>query len=174
MNKHYFSYTLQSLLLLLLQVVVMNNIRLFGYLIPIIYLYPLIFLPYQTPRWLTTLLGTLVGLLMDMAMNTPGLNMASATLVGYLRNPFLFAFTEEQAIEDLSAPIRPSIYTMKRGKYLLFILLMVLTHVGTLLLLEAFSSTLFLQMLPHILGSTLITCVVFAIFEAFSKRNRPA
>ena len=46
MNKHYFSYTLQSLLLLLLQVVVMNNIRLFGYLIPIIYLYPLIFLPY--------------------------------------------------------------------------------------------------------------------------------
>ena len=82
--------------------------------------------------------------------------------------------TEEQAIEDLSAPIRPSIYTMKRGKYLLFILLMVLTHVGTLLLLEAFSSTLFLQMVPHILGSTLITCVVFAIFEAFSKRNHPA
>lgn len=174
MNKYYFRYTIQSLILLLLQVVVMNNIRLFGYLIPIVYLYPLIFLPYQAPRWLTTLLGTLVGVLMDTAMNTPGLNMASATLVGYLRNPLLFALTEHQAIEDLSAPIRPSIYTMKRSKYLLFILLTTAIHITTLLLLEAFSSALFLQMVPHILGSILITCIIFAIFEAFSKRNHPA
>lgn len=74
---------------------------------------------------------------MDMAMNTPGLNMASATLVGYLRNPLLFAFTDEQEIEDLSAPIRPSIYTMKRGSYLLYMLLMVAIHISSLLLMEA-------------------------------------
>lgn len=171
MNKHYFRYTIQTIMLLFLQVVVMNNIRLFGYLIPILYLYPLIFLPYKTPKWLTILLGALTGILMDMAMNTPGLNMASATLVGYLRNPLLFAFTDEQEIEDLSAPIRPSIYTMKRGSYLLYMLLMVAIHISSLLLMEAFSSTLFLQMTPHILGSTLITYVLYGIFETLSKRN---
>lgn len=174
MGKHYIRYILQTVVLLLLQVVAMNNIRLFGYLIPIVYLYPLLILPYQAPRWLTTLLGAVTGLLMDMIMNTPGLNMAAATLTGYLRNPILFGLTEDNELEDLSTPLRPSAYTVKFSKYLLYLFLMILIHIGSLLLLEAFSTQLFLMTLPHILGSTLITFVIIAIFEALAKRNHSA
>lgn len=171
MNKYYIRFVAQTILLLFIQLVAMNNIRLFGYFIPIIYLYPLLFLPYQTPRWLCTLFAAIAGLLMDMMMNTPGINMASATAVGYFRQPFLFGLTEEQELDDLSAPLRPSIYTMKLGKYILYMLLLAFIHILNIMLLEAFTTKLFLRMLPHILGSTVITLIIFGIFEALSKRN---
>lgn len=174
MNKYYIRFIVQIILLLFLQIVVMNNIRLFGYLIPIIYLYPLLFLPYQTPRWLTTIFAAVAGLIMDMMMNTPGINLASATLVGFIRQPLLFALTEEQELDDLSSPLRPSIYTMRLSKYVLYMLLLALVHVASVMLLEVFSTKLFMKMLPHILGSTVITLIIFVIFEALSKRNHSA
>ncbi|MBR8702646.1 rod shape-determining protein MreD [Porphyromonas levii] len=174
MNKFYFRFIGQSALLLFLQLVVMNNIRLFGLFIPIIYLYPLLFLPYQTPRWLCTVFAAIAGLLMDMMMNTTGINMAAATLVGFIRQPLLFSLTEEQELDDLTAPLRPSIYTLKLGKYVLYMLLLAFIHVASTMLLEAFSAKLFLRMLPHILGSTLITLIIYATFEALSKRNHSA
>lgn len=97
--------------------------------------------------------------------------MASATLVGFIRQPLLFSLTEEQELEDLTAPLRPSTYTIKFGKYVLYLLIMAFVHIASAMLLEAFSAKLFLTMLPHILGSTLITLIIYAIFEALSKRN---
>lgn len=174
MNKYYFRFLVQTTLLLFIQIVVMNNVRLFGLLIPIIYLYPLLFLPYQTPRWLCTVFAAVPGLLMDMMMNTPGINMASATVVGFIRQPLLFALTEEQELDNLIVPLRPSIYTMKLSKYVLYMLLLAFVHVASMMLLEAFTAKLFMRMLPHILGSTVISVIIYATFEALSKRNHSA
>lgn len=171
MSKLYLRYFIQTIILLFLQLVVMNNIRLFGLFIPVVYLYPLVFLPYLSPRWLTIALAGLTGLVMDMLMNTPGINMAGATLVGFLRQPILFAFTEEQELDDFNSPISPSRYTMRFGKYLLYMLVLASIHITSVMLLEAFSSKLFLLVLPNIFGSILITMVVYVTFESLSKRN---
>ncbi len=171
MTKAYIRFALWSIVLIFLQIIVMNNIRIFGYLLPVLYLYPLFVLPYQTPRWLTTLLASLIGLCMDMAMNTPGLNMSACTLVGFVRQPILFQLTEEEILEGLSVPLSPSVYVVKVGRYILYFVLMVTTHVSALFLLEAFSVQLFRMTLPYILGSSIITLLLIFIIEALSKRN---
>lgn len=172
MIREYIRFVLWSLVLLFLQVSVMNHIRLFGYCVPIIYLYPLLVLPYQVPRWLLTLLGSLIGLALDMAMNTPGLNMASAALVGFVRTPILYRLTDPQELENLSTPLSPSIFVVQVSRYFLYFLIMLLIHIGSLFLLEAFSSRLFGQMLPYIIGSTFVTLLLLFIAEALSRRNR--
>lgn len=172
MTKEYIRFVILSLILLFIQVVVMNNIRLFSYFIPIIYLYPLLFLPYQSSRWMTTILGAILGFVMDIMMNTPGLNMASATLVGFVRNPILIHLTDDDVLEDsLTEVMRPSFYTLRIWKYGFYTLMMTLIHISSLMLLEAFSIQLFSKVIPHILGSTIVTIIIFFLFEALAKRT---
>lgn len=173
MTKEYIKLGIYTLILLFLQVVVMNNIRLFGYFVPIIYLYPLLFLPYQTKHWLTTLLGAVMGIALDLFMNTPGLNMASATLMGFIRNPILYHLTDDDLLEDSTKTIlSPSLHTLRVWKYVFYILAMSLMHISSLMLLEAFSVSLFSRVIPHIVGSTIVSTILILLLEALSRRYR--
>lgn len=66
--------------LFLLQVLVFNHVHIFGYATPMPYIYFLLILPSDTPRWLYVLLGFVLGLLIDLFTNTPGMAAGSMTL----------------------------------------------------------------------------------------------
>lgn len=171
-RHHYLGFALQSLILLFFQAVILNHLLLFGYLTPIIYLYPLLKLPFQAPRWMVMLLGALIGFLMDLLMNTPGLNLASCTLVAYLRTPLLRSLADEEIMEDEEyLHAKPSFHTLSITKHLGYILLLLLLHTSLLFLVEAFSVQLYSHLLPHIIGSTLITFGLFIIFELLLSRR---
>ena len=70
--------------LFLLQVLVFNHVHIFGYATPMPYIYFLLILPSDTPRWLYVLLGFVLGLLIDLFTNTPGMAAGSMTLSGLL------------------------------------------------------------------------------------------
>lgn len=149
----------------------MNNVRLFGYFLPIVYLYPLLILPYQTPRWLSVLFGGLIGFLLDMAMNSPGLNMGASTLIGFLRTPLLYNLSETEELEGISGPIRPSTYTIKPKNFFLYFAILVFIHIAVLMLVEAFSVNLFARIIPNILGSTVISLLIIFVLEALTPRK---
>lgn len=165
MNKKYISILLQLVALIFVQIVFLNNIRVFNYFIPLIYLYPIFKLTVHTPSWVTTLLGSMTGLVLDMFMNTPGLNMVAATFVSYIRMPLirlLFSSEMEKNDEDFS----PSFYAVKGYKYLIYILILSFLHISILLLTEAFSLSLYRQTIPYILCSTLISVPLMMILDA--------
>ena len=60
-----------------------------GYATPMPYVYFLLILPSNTPRWLYVLLGFLLGVLIDIFGNTPGMAAATMTAIGLI-TPLLF------------------------------------------------------------------------------------
>lgn len=78
-------------LLLLLQVLLFGHIHLFGYATPMPYVYFLIILSLDTPRWLYLVSAFALGLAIDIFSCTPGMTSASLCAVassplGCLRN----------------------------------------------------------------------------------------
>ncbi len=103
------------LLLLLLQVLVFNHIHIMGYATPMPYVYFLLILPSDTPRWLYILLGFLLGVLIDIFGNTPGMAAATMTAIGLI-TPLLFNLFGPRD-RDKDDNILPSMRTMERWPF---------------------------------------------------------
>ena len=84
------------LLLTLAQIVLFNNIELWGYLTPYAYLLFIFLLPARISRTLLVLLGFAQGLIVDLYTSTLGLHTAATTLVAFLRPHFLLLFAEQR------------------------------------------------------------------------------
>src|SRR5690625_9365 len=80
------------IILLAIQTLIMNNIHLFGYSSPFIYIIFLIGFPLNTNKNLLIVLGFLLGLSMDIYSNTGGVHAGACVLIAYLR-PFLLKFS---------------------------------------------------------------------------------
>lgn len=171
MSRHYWRFILQAALLLIIQAVVMNHIRLFNYFIPIIFLYPILKLPIQAPRWSIILLSALLGGSMDLLMNTPGLNMAVTALIGLIRAPILISFADEDLMEEEGSIIVPTNSSLSIKNYQLYLLIMLTTQIATLMLLEAFSTNIFLNLLPSILGSVFISYIIYLFLDLLLSKK---
>ncbi len=79
---------LRFLGLLMLQVLVLNEIELHGFVNPYIYPLFILLLPFETPHWLQLLLAFAIGLLIDIYANTIGFHAAASVAMAYIR-PFL-------------------------------------------------------------------------------------
>ena len=90
----------------LVQVLVCNNIHLFDYAMPMIYIYFLMLFRRDYPRWGILLWCFALGLTLDTFSNTPGVASASATLIGFLQ-PYIFApFIQRDNLDDMVPDMR--------------------------------------------------------------------
>ena len=109
MNKSVISYIILFVILVLVQVLLMNHIVLFSSAVCFIFIYFLIKLPINlSTNWLLTL-GFLLGLLVDMLSDTPGLNALCCTVLASLKRPVFFAYEQH---DDQKRNVSPSIGTM--------------------------------------------------------------
>ena len=84
-----FKNIVRFIVLVLLQVLVFNRIEISEFLSPMIIVAFIISLPFNTPKWLLLVSSFLLGLTVDMFMNTPGILSFTAVLIVYLRPTFL-------------------------------------------------------------------------------------
>ena len=75
--------------LFLLQVILLNNINLFGYIDPFLYILFVIMYPLRKDRGPFLLLAFLLGLLIDIFLNSGGTNAAATLFIAYIRLPIL-------------------------------------------------------------------------------------
>jgi len=78
--------------LILLQVGLINNIELSIFMSPMLIVLFIILLPIETPKWLLLFSAFLLGLIVDIFMNSLGILAFSSVLVAYLR-PFYLIIT---------------------------------------------------------------------------------
>ncbi len=148
--------------LLLLQAFVFNNIHIGGYATPMPYVYFLMLLPSDTPRWLHVLLGFLLGLLIDIFSCTPGMAAASLCLTGLLAPLFLRLFASANYVEET---FQPSVRTMEWGGFLRFGLSLSLINAAAFLCIEYFSFFHWKPLLISIAGSTVLSVLFVGVFE---------
>ena len=69
------------IVLILLQVLVLNNVQFLGFLNPYIYILFILSLPVKFPRWITLILGFVLGLIIDVFSNTIGTHAFATVLI---------------------------------------------------------------------------------------------
>ena len=152
-------------LLLLLQVIVLNNIHLFGCATPLLFVYIILLAPNNAPRWAVMVVGFLLGLVSDIFATTPGVAAASMTLVAFLQPAYLKLFLSRESPENL----QPTLHEFGLIKYLSFSFPLVLLFVFMFFTLEEFTFFHWQQWLLYILGSTMLTYVLILTIETIRK-----
>ena len=163
------SRILWFILLVGLQALVFNHIHLFGYATPMPYVYFLLILPSATPRWAYVALGFLLGILMDLFTNTPGMAAASLCATA-LATPLLLRIFAPSDEDDET--FIPSSRTMEWGRFLQFAFAAILIHSILFFIIEAFTFFDLQRLLLDIVFSTLLTFSFVAAFELLRSGRR--
>jgi len=140
--------------LVLLQVLVLNNIQLSGYINPYVYVLVILLLPFETPPWLLMILGFVLGLSVDVFCHTPGMHASATTLMAFVRSPLLKLMAPRDGYENETFPSITHYGFLWFAKY---VGVLVVLHHLTLFIVEA-------GRVSH-MGITLTKAVVSSIFS---------
>ncbi len=164
----YLNYGVWLLVLVFLQVLILNNILLFEYATPFLYIYLLFFMDSSLVSKNQLMIWAFVlGLLVDIGANTLGMHTAATVFLAFTRPTLLKVFSQPN--EDAEA-IRPTIKNMTSGGYFKYILFGTLIHHTLLISIEYFKVTSLFTLSLRILFSTLLTTIcIFAVERVRSK-----
>ena len=114
-------YILQFIVLVVLQVLVVDYIKL-GYIsqfvVPSVYFLFILSLPHGMSNGLLMVLAFSIGITVDMFKSTPGMHASAMVVLAYSR-PYLLKLVEPRDGFDITK--NPSIYSMKRNLYFVYI-----------------------------------------------------
>lgn len=107
--------------------------------------------------------GFLVGLLIDIFSNTPGMTAATLSAVGLVTPMLLAAFIPKDRDEEM---LVPSIKSMGSASFMLYAGSVTVVHCALFFLIEAFSLSHWPDLLLKFSGSALLTFLIILAFEA--------
>ena len=151
--------------LCLAQAVVFNHVHLFGCATVLLYVYFVVMLPRNYPRWATLLWSFCLGLSVDVLSNTPGMAAASLTLTGFIQPYLLTLFIPREAPENM----KTAASTLGFIKFLTFAAMLVLLHCLVFFTIESFSFFNWMQWAMNIVGTTLLTLLLLMTLENLRK-----
>ena len=160
---------IRFVVLVLFQVLVINHIRLGGYVHPHIYLIFIMLLPFNTPKWQLLVLGFVLGLSIDLFTGTPGLHAGATTLMAFCRPSIIKLVSGNLKFENIQEPSLGQIDGMWMFRY---VLCMVFVHHFALFFLEAFSFHLIGQVLLRILLSVPVSIFLIMMILYIFKREK--
>lgn len=151
----------------LIQVLVLNQIHLFGFITPLFYIYFVITFEYNYPRWAILLWSFAMGVVIDSFTNTPGVAAASLTIMGFIQPYVLSPFVTIDAPDGFV----PTIRSLGPSRYFYYSLIMVFAYHILFFSIEMFSFFNIIYWLECIGGSALLTLLLILFVENM-RRNR--
>lgn len=171
MTKFAIKYFLVFLILIPAQALVFNNMILFDVALPLVFLYLLIHLPITLGTNLSVTIGFLIGLMMDIFCDTPGVNSLCCTILAFARKPIFHLYV---SMDDDLAGRSPSSRTMGHAAFMKFLVTMVVAYCAMMFSVEAFQFFNFRLLLLRILASTAYTFILLYALDCLSLRPREA
>ncbi|MFN8777436.1 MAG: rod shape-determining protein MreD [Flavobacteriales bacterium] len=163
---------LRILFLILLQALVVSKILLLdGLILPWIYIFAILMLPFETPRWLVLVIAFGTGLVMDYFTGPMGLHTTACVVLGYMQPLIqrLLAPREGYEINE-----RPTIQKMGLPWYLTYGTILTLIHHVVLFFLEVLRLHDFFYTLIHVLLSVMATMVLMVLGQYLIYNSKPA
>lgn len=128
-----FTILYQTIIILLVQVLVLDDIHIHAFSIlgvPIfsVMLYPLaiIILPVHLHHWIVMIIAFVLGIVVDLFSNTPGLHASALVLMAYIR-PYLLNLFFQQNIKELGT-ISPTLFQMGFKSFFLYLFFTISIH----------------------------------------------
>lgn len=109
----------------LLQVMVFNNVDVYGFGFPMIYIMAIFMLPVVQPPWFVLIVSFQVGLSMDFFSDTGGLHAASTTLMGFGR---MFVLNRLEPQAGYTKENRPGLSDFRIQWVVVYMSLLTLVH----------------------------------------------
>ena len=157
-------------LLVIAQVLIVNHIRLGGYVHPYIYLIFVMLLPINIPDWQLLLSGFGIGLVIDLFTGTLGMHAGATTLMAFCRPTIIKLVSGSQKFENIK---EPNVNQLGFAWFLRYALCMVLIHNFTLFMFESFSFHLVGQALLRMLISAPVSIfLILIILYLFSQTKK--
>lgn len=158
---------IQFVLLVALQVLVLNNIELFGYMNPYLYVVFIIMLPANINRNVLLIVGFLLGLSIDIFEHSGALHASATALIAFMR-PALFKLMTGSANQEIN---RMNILTLGKVRFMVLAAIIVFVHHLWLFGLEAFRFSELLQVIQRAFFSGLFTLVLIYLSQILVYRN---
>lgn len=159
MTLTYIQNILRFIFLVLFQVLILNHVRIYGFINPYFYIYFILLLPFETPKWLLLLLSFAIGISVDIFSNTPGLNAAACVFMAFAR-PFVISSISSG--NEFMTGIHPSLRSQGMKWFMYYTIILVLIHHTLLFFLDVLRfSEFFLTMYRVILSSIFTILLVF-------------
>jgi rod shape-determining protein MreD len=156
---------LTTIIVILLQVTIFNRLQINGWGYPMVYILLLLNIPPQKPRWIEMLVGTLVGLIIDICNNSLGVHMAACVALAYLRPIIL-----KKSVQDVER-IKDEICSRSVGgiEYLKCIVLLTILHHLMVFGLEAWSIQNWLLIVLQTLCSSFLTILLLLGYDLIRR-----
>ena len=168
MNSVITQHIIRFIVLVLVQALILNNINFLGYINPYIYVLFILLYPINNNRLLFLFVSFLLGLSVDLFLDSGGVHAAASVAIAYAR-PLFLKFSFGMTYEHQTVKIGNSEF----GQRFTYFLLIIIMHHLILFSLEVFSVDKILLILKKTLFSsifTLILCLILTIL--FSRRPK--
>ena len=162
MNSIISKNIIRFILLVIIQVFVLNNIRINGYINPQLYVLFILLLPFETKGWLLLLSSFFLGLVVDIFAHTPGMNTAAAVFMAFCRPGVIRLLSGSKGVEP---GLKPGIKDMGLKWFFFYSLILILLHHFVLFYVEIFRFNEFSQTLYRTLLSSVATLVLVILVE---------
>ena len=152
------------------QVLILNHIHFGGYIYPVLYVYFILLLPFETPGWVLLLSSFALGLSVDFFSNSLGLNAAASVLMAFSR-PGVIKLLESK--REYETGIQPGIKDLGFRWFFFYALILVVVHHSALFFLDVFSFSEIRQTLYRIGMSSAATIVLILVMQfLFTKHDK--
>ena len=153
--------------LLLAQVLVLNHVWLMNVATPLLYVYFAITFPRNTEKGEVLVWCFILGLLVDIFSNTPGLAAGSLTLIGMIQTYLVELFVPRDSAENLEV----SAATLGWGKFSMLSGILILIYCLLFFILEAFNFFDWQLWILRAVFSTVLTLLLMLAIESVRSRK---
>jgi len=167
MNRLYVSHAIQSVIILLIQVLLLKNVQvpiIDRYILAII-IYPIVilFLPLEMRRSFVILTAFVVGLCVDIFYDTLGIHTAALVLTGFLRTPILQLIEPRQGYRN---GVSMSARNYGFSWIATYTAIMMVIHIITFYSIDAFTFVFFLKIIVSSLLTFVVSYIIIMLYKA--------
>lgn len=169
MNNFILLNSVRFIFLILLQVLLLNQIDLSGYINPMLYILFVFLYPLEKEKIYFLISCFFLGLFIDVFSNSGGINAAAIVLIAYIRLPLLHIIQNKTEFDYLLFSIKK----LSLPQALLYIFSLTLIHHTVIFILEFYKTQSILGILNKILITTLLSGILISfIIQLFIKNKR--
>lgn len=150
------------------QVLIFNNIGFAGIINPFPYIYLLIIMPDTFKGVRALAIGFLIGLTIDMFMDTGGMHASACSLLVFVR-PFILQ--NISSVDGYGEAMTPSAKQQGFAWFVSYAAILIGIHHLWLFYFEIFRTGEFFQTFFRASGSWFFTLVIVVVIQVFSERN---
>lgn len=167
MIKDFGKYVIMFFVLILVQVLILNNIQISGFINPYIYILFILLLPFNIPGYFLLGFSFLIGITIDIFGNTPGIHAGASVLLGFVRPALAQLVSTRELIEKGQTP---TMTILGMANFIKYTVIAVLIHHLILFFAETFSfgdifETLLRWLISSIFSILIILGSQFIIFK---------